>query len=228
MTGADDRSASSQRRGGRTPRTGRRRPDAAQRRELLARVAQGDRAARELLLEQHLALVVAVARERPQGDERSLSGEELFQEGTIGLLSAIDAYATSGVGDFETFARSRIASEMAAAEAAEDDAREQDREVVAAAEAYQRAEFLFRREHGRQATIEELAHLLEWSDERTEEVATMVDAARRQHDEDLLEYLDAEDVSPEELQSLLEERAGPDGGDTRGAPGSSGTSGPAG
>jgi RNA polymerase sigma factor (sigma-70 family) len=126
-------------------------------------VAQGDRNARELLLEQHLDLVVAVARERAHEGDQALSSADLFQEGTIGLLSAIDAYASIGVGDFESFARSRIASEMAAAEAAEDDAREQNREVVAAAEAYERAEFLFRREHGRQATIEELAHQLEWS-----------------------------------------------------------------
>lgn len=205
---------------------GSRRPDAAERRDLLARVAQGDRAARELLLEQHLDLVLAVARERTKGDEQALSGADLFQEGTIGLLSAIDAYATSGVGDFESFARSRIASEMAAAEAAEDDARQQNQDAVAAAEAYQRAEFLFRREHGRQATIEELARLLEWSEERTEEVASMVDTARRQHDEDLLPYLDAEDVSPEEVQGLLDQREGREGdgtGDDSGPAGASGS-----
>lgn len=193
---------------------------------MLARVAQGDRSARELLLQQHLDLVLAVARERTKGEEQALSGADLFQEGTIGLLSAIDAYATSGVGDFESFARSRIASEMAAAVAAEEDARQQNQDAVAAAEAYQRAEFLFRREHGRQGTIEELARLLEWSEERTEEVATMVDTARRQHDEDLLPYLDAEDVAPDELRGLLDQRAGRDGDETEDASGPSGASGP--
>lgn len=177
-----------------------------------------------MLLEQHLDLVVAVARERAHEGEQALSSADLFQEGTIGLLSAIDAYATAGVGDFESFARSHIASEMAAAEAAEDDAREQNREVVAAAEAYERAEFLFRREHGRQATVEELARSLEWSEERTEEVAGMIDAARRQHDQDLLEYLDPEEVSPEEVQGLIDESTESEGGDP-GADGSSGTSG---
>lgn len=141
---------------------------------------------------------MVVARER--GGERALSDADIFQEGTIGLLAAIDAYATSGEGDFESFARSHIASGIAAAEAAEDDARRQDRELVSAAEAYQRAEFLFRTEHGRQGTIEELAALLEWSDDRTEEVATMVDAARRAHDEDLLAYLDPEDGPPPEAE----------------------------
>jgi DNA-directed RNA polymerase specialized sigma subunit len=169
--------------------------------------------------------VVAVARERTHEGERALSSADLFQEGTIGLLSAIDAYATTGVGDFETYARDRIASEMAAAEAAEDDALEQSREVVAAAEAFERAAFLFRREHGRDATIEELAHSLEWSEERTQEVASMVDAARRAHDEDLLEYLDADDEMLEELPGLVDQTP-PEGGDT-GAGGSSGTSGSA-
>lgn len=189
---------------------------------MLARVAQGDRGARELLLEQHLDLVLAVAQEHAQGADETLSSGDLFQEGTIGLLAAIDAYATAGVGDFETFARSHIASEMAAAEAAEDDARQQNQDAVAAAEAYQRAEFMFRHEHGRQATIEELADLLEWSEERTEEVAIMVDTARRQHDEDLLPYLDAEEESPEEA----ERRAGGEGNETGGASGRSGASGP--
>lgn len=188
-------------------------------------MAQGDQGARERLLEQHLYLVLTVARERAQGDEQALSSADLFQEGTIGLLSAIDAYATAGVGDFESFARSRIASEMAAAEAAEDDARQQNRDAVVAAEAYERAQFLFRRQHGRQATVEELARLLEWSEERTEEVATMVNTARRQHDEDLLDYLDGEDVSPGEVQGLFDQRAGRAGDETGGDVGSSGASG---
>lgn len=195
---------------------------------MLARVAQGDRGARERLLQQHLDLVLAVARERAQqqGDGGPLSSADLFQEGTIGLLSAIDAYATAGVGDFESFARSHIASEMAAAEGAEDDARQQNRDAVVAAEAYERAEFVFRREHGRQATIEELARLLEWGEERTEEVATMVAAARRQHDEDLLAYLDAEDVTPEELQGLLDQGTAPEEDEADGASGPSGSPGP--
>ncbi|MGH7922856.1 MAG: sigma-70 family RNA polymerase sigma factor [Candidatus Dormibacteraceae bacterium] len=188
-----------------------RRPDGEERRELLARVADGDRSARESLLATHLDLVLAVARERSQVNTDGLSSADLFQEGTIGLLAAIDAYATSGVGNFESFARSRIASEMDAAQAAEEDARQQNREVVAAAEAYERAEMQFRREHGRQATVDELAHLLVWSGERTEEVARLVDTARRQHDEDLLQYLDTEDVGAEDLQRLLDERgAAPD------------------
>jgi DNA-directed RNA polymerase specialized sigma subunit len=189
---------------------------------LLARVAQGDRGAREVLLEQHLDLVAEVAQQLAREGDQELSSADLFQEGTIGLLSAIDAYATSGVGDFESFARTHIASEMAAAEAAEEDAREQDREVVAAAEAYQRAEFLFRQEYGRQATIEELARRLEWSEERTEEVATMIDTARRQHDEDLLEYLDGEGGTSEEAPGRVDQKTGSDGdaGDSSGASGS--------
>lgn len=225
MTRSDDRSASSRRGAEAAPKTESRRPDPEQRKELLARVAQGDQQAREELLQQHLDLVLAAARERAQGAEKTLSSADLFQEGTIGLLSAIDAYATAGVGDFESFARSHIASEMAAAEAAEDDAQQQNRDAVAAAEAYERAEFLFRREQGRQATVEELARLLEWSEERTEEVATMVETARRQHDEDLLEYLDAEDVTPEELQGPLDESSSKEG-ETGGASGPAGSPGP--
>lgn len=217
MTHADDRPVPSGGASGSRSRGAGRRLDPAERRELLARVARGDRGAREILLERHLDLVMAVAQDRAQGGGgEALPSADLFQEGTIGLLAAIDAYATSGVGDFETFARSRIATEIDAAKAAEDDAIQQNRDVVAAAETYQRAEVEFRRENGRQATIEELAKVLEWTEDRTEEVAVMVDTARRQHDEDLLQYLDAEDVSPEDLQRLLDERTAADsdeGGD---------------
>ncbi|HYZ02715.1 MAG TPA: hypothetical protein VFA92_14560, partial [Candidatus Binatia bacterium] len=64
----------------------------------------------------------------------------------------------------------------------------------------------FRREHGRSGTHEELAEALGWTVQRTAEVADMVAGARQQHDEDLLAYLDPEDVDPAELRRLLEER----------------------
>ena len=183
------------------------RPEPANRRTLLAAVARGDRAARESLLQAHLHLVLEAARERAHGGAASLSSADLFQEGTIGLLAAIDAYATAGEGEFEAYARTRIASEMDAAQAAEADAREQSRELVAAAEAYERAEARFRQEQGRAPRRDEVARLLGWPEAKAGEVADMVANARRRHDEDLLAYLDPEDVSAEELQRLLEERA---------------------
>ncbi|MFZ0215295.1 MAG: hypothetical protein WAM30_05065 [Candidatus Dormiibacterota bacterium] len=183
------------------------RPDAETRRSLLAAAAKGDQAARESLLEVHLDLVLEAARARAQGGGEALTSADLFQEGTIGLLSAIDAYASSGEGEFEAYARGRIASGMDAAEAAETDAREESRELIQAAEQYERAEVALHKEQGRPPTGEELARLLGWTAARTAEVAEMIVNARRQHDEELLQYLDPEDVSQEELQRLLDERA---------------------
>ena len=78
--------------------------------------------------------------------------------------------------------------------------------MVGAAEQFEATEQGFRREHGRSGTHEELAEALGWTVQRTAEVADMVAGARQQHDEELLAYLDPEDVDPAELRRLLEER----------------------
>jgi DNA-directed RNA polymerase specialized sigma subunit len=150
-----------------------------------------------------LSWVLEAVKER--GD-RSLDAGDLFQEGTIGLMRAIDDYDASGREDFEGYARQRILEQMDAALALEDAAAEEASGVVKAAEQYERAEQAVRNLKGRRGTDEEVAGHLKWSVARTSEVRQIVDAARRHHDEEILPFLDPEDVTPDELRRLLDER----------------------
>lgn len=74
----------------------------AEEKELVWRMKQGDRAARERLIVSHLRLVVAVAKE--YGDA-GLDLLDLIQEGNIGLIEAVDRYDPSRGGRLSTYAR---------------------------------------------------------------------------------------------------------------------------
>ncbi|MDQ6772311.1 MAG: hypothetical protein M3024_04885 [Candidatus Dormibacteraeota bacterium] len=158
-----------------------------ERERILRAAATGDEAARQALLQSHLDLVAAAAGERA---DRGLSSGDLFQEGAIGLLGAIGDYATQGTGDFEGFARRRVAEAMEKALAAESDCVDQAYRLVGAAEDYERVGVGLRRELGQDPTVAQIAEKLEWTPERTIEIARLVDEARRRHDEELLSYLD--------------------------------------
>ena len=170
-------------------------------------MAAGDQQARDTLVDAYLDVVLKVAQERT---DAPLTVGDRFQEGAIGLLIAIDEYARrepgEGDDDFEAFASERIRAEVARAQAEDDDATEEAQAMVRAAEQFETAEQSFRREHGRSGTHEELAASLGWTVQRTAEVADKVAGARQQNEEDLLAYLDPEDVDPAELRRLLEER----------------------
>jgi RNA polymerase sigma factor (sigma-70 family) len=78
--------------------------DEARGRKLLRAARRGDRGARARLVEQHLPLVRALAsRYRDLG----LPFDDLVQEGSIGLLHAIDHYNSSR-GAFEPYARFQV------------------------------------------------------------------------------------------------------------------------
>jgi RNA polymerase primary sigma factor len=170
---------------------------------LLLAAADGDRGARDRLLQAHLDWVEHAARQR---SGRSLGEGDLFQEGTIGLMRAIDEFRSTGREDFEPYARERISLHMDLALAAEDASIRDAQGLVDAAESYERAEQELRREQGRPASDQEIARRLEWSVTRTVEIREMVTEARRRHDEELLAFLEVEDVDPEELRRLVDER----------------------
>lgn len=140
---------------------------------------------------------------RPEG---SLSSSDLYQEGTIGLLRAIDGFSETGRDDFEIYAREQISLHMDLAVAAEDASVREARDLVQAAEAYEAAEQELRRLNQGVPSDQELAERLGWTEVRTAEVREMVVAARRRHDEELLAYVDPEEVDPEELRKLIDER----------------------
>ncbi|WP_338202812.1 sigma factor [Candidatus Nephthysia bennettiae] len=171
---------------------------------LVEAATKGDPQARESLVREQLGWVQQAAGQRAG---RGLSEGDLVQEGSLGLMKAIEEFPASGRTDFEAFAREQVAEHMEQAIAQEDSAQEESRRLVQAAEDYQLAEFSLRRELGREATPAEIAAKLEWPQERTDAIAGMVVEARRRHDEDLLNYLDPEDLDLDGLLSGAEDAA---------------------
>lgn len=71
-------------------------------RRLIRAARKGDRSARERLVVQHLALVRSVAR---RYRDLGVPLEDLVQEGSLGLLEAIDRFDADRGADFDSFAR---------------------------------------------------------------------------------------------------------------------------
>jgi RNA polymerase sigma factor (sigma-70 family) len=180
------------------------RPDPAEHERLLDAAGRGDQQARETLIKAHLDWVLTAARERT---DRGLSQGDLFQEGTIGLMEAIQGFRTSGRADFERFARDLVGRHMDRALGDEEKAVQDSKMLLQAAHDYVEAELNARRELGRAATDLELAAKLEWSLQRTEEIGLMVADARRRHDEEILQYLELDDI---DLDALMEDHDGSD------------------
>jgi RNA polymerase primary sigma factor len=158
---------------------------------LLERAALRDRPSEDRLVAGHLAMVIRLAGSR--GDQ-GLSVADLVQEGSIGLVEAVRAFAGSGAPDFASFAEARVGAQMDAAVEAEAAAVRDAHLLVNAATDYERTEILMRHELGRPPTDSELAEKLEWSVERTRYVAQVVAEARRRHDEELLTFIDPEAI----------------------------------
>lgn len=74
---------------------------AEEKNELLRRVKNGDKAAREKLIDGNLRLVLSIIQ-RFAG--RSDDADDLFQVGTIGLIKAIDNFDTEVGVKFSTYA----------------------------------------------------------------------------------------------------------------------------
>ncbi len=180
-------------------------PDPAEHERLLEAAGHGDQEAREALTRAHLDWVLSAARERA---DRGLSQSDLFQEGTIGLMEAIQGFPTSGSQDFEEFARDLVAKHMDRALGDEEKAVQDSKMLLQAAHDYVEAELNARREVGRPPTDDELAAKLEWSAQRTAEIGQMVADARRRHDEEILQYIELDEI---DLDALMEDRDGSDG-----------------
>lgn len=76
---------------------------------LIARSQEGDKAAREILIENNLGLVHSIVR-RYVG--RGVEGEDLFQVGVIGLMKAIDKFDLTYDVKFSTYAVPLISGEI--------------------------------------------------------------------------------------------------------------------
>jgi RNA polymerase primary sigma factor len=158
---------------------------------LLQRAALGDAASQERLVEAYLPTVVRLAA---ASSAHRLPVPDLVQEGSIGLIEAIQTFSESGETDFAKFAEVHITAQLANALDAESAAVREEKAMITAAEDYDRTEVVLRRELRRVPTEQELAEKLEWTVERTRYVALVVNEARRRHDEELLAYMDPADI----------------------------------
>jgi RNA polymerase primary sigma factor len=170
--------------------------------QLLRRAADGDLASQERLIAAYLPTVVRLAAAR---SDEGLSVPDLVQEGSIGFIEAMRTFAGSGQPAFAPFAEARIAAQLADAIETEASAVRDEKLLITAAEDYDRTELLLARELHRAPTEAELAEKLEWTLERTRYVALVVADARKRHDEELLAFIDPEeidlldDLDPDEL-----------------------------
>ena len=159
--------------------------------KLLKQSALGDRTSQEKLVAASLSMVIRLADARP---DRGLTALDLVQEGSIGLVEAVQTFADSGESNFAAFAEKKVGRQMDAAIAAEAAAVREAELLITAAADYDRVEMLLARELHRAPTEIEIAEKLEWTIERTRYVAQVVTDARRRHDEELLAYIDPEAI----------------------------------
>ena len=174
-------------------------PSAQEQAVLLQKAASGDEAARATLLKTKLEMVGRLAAARV---EKGLPFGDLVQEGSIGVMGAIDYFQASGREDFDSFAAEQAGAQMDAALESEAEAVREAQQMVDAAQQYETAEMALARDLGRPPTPSEMATKLKWTRQRTDQIGEMVDEARRIHDEELLQYLDPDalEVDDEEAE----------------------------
>jgi DNA-directed RNA polymerase sigma subunit (sigma70/sigma32) len=131
---------------------------------------------------------------------RGLPIGDLFQDGSVGLLASIRAFPAAVEPDFEGFTAAQTALAMEDALLAEEASVRQERLLIEAAADYDRVELQLAGELRRLPTAAEIGERLEWTPERTEHIRAIVMDARRRHDEEMLHY-----VEPEEVTDLLGE-----------------------
>ena len=85
------------------------RPSPGKRRPLLGRLAAGELAARQTLIERNLRLVVYIAR---RFENTGVNIEDLISIGTIGLIKAINTYKTDKNIKLATYASRCIENEI--------------------------------------------------------------------------------------------------------------------
>ncbi len=118
---------------------------------LLARVRQGDEAARNRLLEGRLGDVVELVK--PYADQ-GLSMGDLIQEANIALLMTISRYEG---GDFEMQFKEQAKASLEAALEAQKAEEQAEEEMLARVNVLQTVSQRMAEELGREATVEELA-----------------------------------------------------------------------
>lgn len=159
---------------------------------LLGRVHQGDKEARDILVEKNMGLVHSIAR---RFQNRGVEIEDLVQIGSIGLLKAIDKFDVTYEVRFSTYAVPMITGEIK--RFLRDDGmvkvsrslKEEAARIYAAREA-------FLGEQGREPTLEELADQLQLAKE--EVVLAMESSAQIESLQKTIYQSDGSDIALED------------------------------
>ncbi|HEY0492813.1 MAG TPA: hypothetical protein VGD57_05035 [Candidatus Dormibacteraeota bacterium] len=162
---------------------------------LLATRGSARDAANRTLIEHNLYLVfeAAVARK-----DRGVPFGDLFQEGTVGLISAVEHY-TAGNGGFHSSLVQAISATMDDVVAQTEEAQKNDEAFVIACRLLESAQRLLSARLKRKATPAELAKLLQWEEARVNVILEMLSDASEVHDQELFQYLDdLDDLDSEE------------------------------
>jgi RNA polymerase sigma factor (sigma-70 family) len=158
-------------------------------RRLLATHGANRDAANRVLIEHNLHLVLEAAQARKG---RGVAFGDLFQEGTVGLISAVEHYKPAD-GGFHARLVHVIAVIMDDVLAQTDEAQRNDEAFVIACRLLESAQRLLSERLDRPATPAELAKLLQWEEARVNVILAMLGEARTTHDQELLDYLDVLD-----------------------------------
>ena len=162
---------------------------------LLATQGADRDAANRVLIEHNLHLVLEAAMARKG---RGVAFGDLFQEGTVGLISAVEHYKPAD-GAFHARLVHVIAATMDDVLAQTDEAQRNDEAFVIACRLLESAQRLLSERLDRPATAAELARLLQWDEARVTVILAMLGEARTTHDQELLDYLeDLDDVDDQE------------------------------
>jgi len=154
-------------------------------RRLLATHGRDRDAANRTLIEHNLYLVLEAAESRKR---RGVPFGDLFQEGTVGLISAVEHYKPAE-GDFHASLVRVIAATLDDVVAQTEEAQRNDEAFVIGCRLLESAQRLLSGRLGRTATPAELAKLLQWEEARVNVVLEMLREARVVHDQELVDYL---------------------------------------
>lgn len=149
----------------------------------------GGNAAAAELVRHHLSVALDAALQRK---DKGLDVGDLYQEGSIAVVTAVDEYAQRGgnAAGLRSYVERVVALHLDAALEREAGEREAGEAFVRDAQRYELVEVEMRHRLDRQPTPVEMAAALEWSVEHVETVAEMLSEARALNDESLLPYLD--------------------------------------
>jgi len=161
----------------------------AEERRLLATQGPDRDEANRVLIEHNLHLVLEAAQARKL---RGVPFGDLFQEGTVGLISAVEHYQP-GDGAFHARLVHAIAATLDDVLAQTEEAQHNDKSFVVACRLLESAQRLLSERLGRAATPAELARLLQWEEARVNVILGMLGEAQVMDDQELLDYLDVID-----------------------------------